>query len=115
VHGADAASEAAETAHQTFEEGATGASLPTREVDLSEGGRWKNERKNAAILAASGLVTSNREARRKITEGGIRIDDKPVTDPDGWQPLGRTYKVQLGKKSIVIVRDTSQTSTGDRS
>jgi tyrosyl-tRNA synthetase len=112
AHGAEATREAADTARKTFEEGSTGASLPTREVDLSEGGRWRLQRSNTAIVAASGLVTSNRDARRKIIEGGIRIDDITVVDPDAMQPLGKSYKVQLGKKNIVIVRDTSEAGTG---
>jgi len=45
-------------------------------------------------------------------EGGIRIDDITVVDPDAMQPLGKSYKVQLGKKNIVVVRDTSEAGTG---
>lgn len=35
----------------------------------------------ARLLALAGLVGSNREGRRKITEGGVRLDDEQVTDP----------------------------------
>jgi tyrosyl-tRNA synthetase len=35
----------------------------------------------ARLLALSGLVGSNREGRRKITEGGVSLDEERVTDP----------------------------------
>jgi tyrosyl-tRNA synthetase len=34
----------------------------------------------ARLLALSGLVGSNREGRRKITEGGVSLDGERVTD-----------------------------------
>ena len=35
----------------------------------------------ARLLALAGVVGSNREGRRKITEGGVYLDDERVTDP----------------------------------
>ena len=35
----------------------------------------------ARLLALSGLVGSNREGRRKITEGGVYLDEERVSDP----------------------------------
>jgi tyrosyl-tRNA synthetase len=35
----------------------------------------------ARLLALAGLVGSNREGRRKITEGGVYLDDGRVADP----------------------------------
>jgi tyrosyl-tRNA synthetase len=35
----------------------------------------------ARLLALTGLVGSNREGRRKITEGGVYLEDERVTDP----------------------------------
>ena len=35
----------------------------------------------ARLLALSGLVGSNREGRRKITEGGVHLDKERVSDP----------------------------------
>jgi tyrosyl-tRNA synthetase len=35
----------------------------------------------AKLLALAGFVTSNREGRRKISEGGVYLDDERVTDP----------------------------------
>jgi tyrosyl-tRNA synthetase len=35
----------------------------------------------ARLLALAGLVTSNREGRRKIQQGGVYLEDERVTDP----------------------------------
>jgi tyrosyl-tRNA synthetase len=36
----------------------------------------------ARLLAAAGLVTSNKEGGRKIAEGAVRLDGEKVTDPE---------------------------------
>ena len=36
----------------------------------------------ARLLATAGLATSNKEGRRKIEQGGVRIEGEKVTDPD---------------------------------
>jgi tyrosyl-tRNA synthetase len=57
-------------------------------------------------LTALGFAGSNKEARRKVDEGAVRVDDQPVSDPAllltvGQQPL----KISLGrKKHGLIVR-----------
>ena len=33
------------------------------------------------LLVALDLATSNGDARRRIEQGGVRLDDEPVTDP----------------------------------
>ena len=72
LHGRDAATNAKETAKSTFAGGA-GDDLPT----LSVGG-------GISILAALpglGFCASNGEAKRKIAESAVRLDDQLVTDP----------------------------------
>ena len=91
LHGREAAQAAAETARTTFAEGGTGADLPS--FSLGDG---------ASILAALtglGFCVSNGEAKRKIAEGAVRLDDVTVNDPGlmlkaGPEPL----KLSLGKK-----------------
>jgi tyrosyl-tRNA synthetase len=90
LHGRDAASAAQATARETFEGGA-GEDLPT--LSLGEGMNI------AHALTALGFTPSNKEAKRKIAEGAVRLDDEPVSDPGlmvsaGDQPL----KLSLGKK-----------------
>src|SRR5262249_50096818 len=106
LHGADAARQAAETARQTFEEGAIAENLPTveipqRELDAGLG-----------VLTAfvkAGLVASNGEARRQIEGGGLRVNDAAVTDEKmtlskaNLTPEG-VIKLSLGKKRHVLLR-----------
>ncbi|PZU57518.1 MAG: tyrosine--tRNA ligase [Sphingobium sp.] len=93
AHGADAAAASAETARRTFEEGASDANLPT--VPLGEG---------LAIVAATvalGFAASNKEVRRKLAEGAIRVNGEVVTDPSF--ALGAGDKVSFGAKKHGLV------------
>jgi tyrosyl-tRNA synthetase len=60
----------------------------------------------AKLLALAGLVGSNREGRRKITEGGVYLDDERVSDPElAVAPAdvdGRLLR--LGRRSWVRIR-----------
>jgi tyrosyl-tRNA synthetase len=106
LHGADAARVAAETARQTFEEGAIAENLPTVEVSKDE------LQAGTGVLSAfvkAGLVTSNGEARRQIKGGGMRVNDVAVTDekmlltPQNLTPEG-VIKLSLGKKRHVLLK-----------
>ncbi|MET0240111.1 MAG: tyrosine--tRNA ligase [Sphingobium sp.] len=97
AHGPEAAAEAAETARRTFEEGAAGDALPRVPVP---GGRIGI----VAALTAAGLAASNGEARRKIGEGAVRINDAAVTDAQHEIALdGGEAKLSLGKKRHAIL------------
>ena len=114
LHGREAADKAAATAHAAFTGGGT-EGLPTIEWDWSAGEvsgeqNWK-QRSAAAILKASGLATSLSDARRKIEKDkGVSINDKPIEHHDQWfektdvDPKTGTFKVQFGKKKIVLVK-----------
>lgn len=114
LHGRKAAQDAAETARRTFEEGAISASLPTVEMDWSSGeisGEQKWEERTAeAIFKASNLASSLSDARRKIAEGAVRINDLQIADPKQFfrkldvLPETGAFKVQYGKKKIVLVK-----------
>ena len=106
LHGAEAARLAADTARQTFEEGAIAENLPTVDIaasDLESG---------IGVLAAfvkAGLVASNGEARRQIKGGGLRVNDVAVSDER--MTLSRDHltlqgvlKLSLGKKRHVLLR-----------
>ncbi len=89
--GRAAAEEAAETARKVFEEGSAGGSLPTYAV---EGG-------SIAVvdaLIALELCASKGEARRKIAEGAIRVDDQVVSDPAQEVSVTKQVKLSFGKK-----------------
>jgi tyrosyl-tRNA synthetase len=106
LHGAEAARVAAETARQTFEEGAIAGNLPTVEIPRGE------LEAGAGVLAMfvkAGLVASNGEARRQIKGGGLRVNDVAVSDEkmmlDGSSltPEG-VIKLSLGKKRHVLLK-----------
>lgn len=58
-----------------------------------------------AVLTSAGLADSNGDARRKIQQGGVSIDDQKKTTPGELIAAG-SYLVRVGKKTSkqVIVR-----------
>jgi tyrosyl-tRNA synthetase len=106
LHGGDAARQAAETARQTFEEGAIAENLPT--VEIVRGELEAGIGALAAFVKA-GLVASNGEARRQIKGGGLRVNDVAVTDeklvltPSHLTREG-VIKLSMGKKKHVLLR-----------
>jgi tyrosyl-tRNA synthetase len=104
--GTAAAEEAAETARQTFEEGAVAETLPTVEVPRD---RFEAGIPFYALLAEAGLCASNGEARRLIKGGGGRVNDARVEDesapigPDRLLPDG-VVKLSAGRKKHALVK-----------
>jgi tyrosyl-tRNA synthetase len=106
VHGRDKAEAAAETARATFEQGTLATDLPTVEVSRAE------IEAGLGVLTAfvrAGLAKSNGEARRQIQGGGLRVNDRAVTDEKAVltgadvTPSG-VIKLSLGKKRHVLLR-----------
>jgi tyrosyl-tRNA synthetase len=106
LHGRAAATEAAETARRTFEEGGLSESLPTIEIARAE------LASGLGVLVAfvrAGLVASNGEARRQIKGGGLKVNDAPVADEKmvltarDCTPEG-VIKLSLGRKRHVLLR-----------
>ncbi len=91
--GTAAAQEAAETARTTFEQGGLGENLPKLSIVEGQIGIVQ-------VLTVLGFCASNGEARRKIAEGAVRLNDIPIKDDryeivlDQDQPV----KISLGKK-----------------
>jgi tyrosyl-tRNA synthetase len=106
LHGTEAARIAAETARQTFEEGAIAENLPTVEIP---GAELEAGIGVLALFVKAGLVASNSEARRQIKGGGLRVNDAAVTDekmiltPMDLTPEG-VIKLSLGKKRHVLLK-----------
>ena len=91
LHGASAARAAEETARQTFAEGGTGENLPTLTTSA--------EISILAALTGLGFCSSNGEAKRKIAEGAVKVDDQVVSDPAQMIQVGNDpVKLSLGKK-----------------
>ncbi|OYY67470.1 tyrosine--tRNA ligase [Sphingomonas sp. 28-63-12] len=90
--GNTAAVEAAETARRTFEEGESGASLPSTTVDMPT-------IPLIDALVALGFATSKGEARRLIKGGGARINGEKIADEAYVIVMGsETIRLSAGKK-----------------
>jgi len=113
LHGRDAAEKTADTAKGAFEEGSS-TGLPIIEWNWSTGdvssGKSFDLRTAAALLKASGLASSLSDARRKIDEKAVRINNVLVEQHTKLFDTGDidantgTIKVQYGKKKIVLIR-----------
>jgi len=91
LHGRDAATAAEATARETFAGGGAGEKLPT--LSLGDGMNITH------ALTAIGFTGSNGEAKRKIAEGAVRLDDVTVNDPALLlTPSDEPLKLSLGKK-----------------
>jgi tyrosyl-tRNA synthetase len=106
VHGREDAERASETARTTFEQGGLATGLPTVEISLAD---LKAGSGLLTLFVDAGLVASTSEARRQIKGGGLKVNDKVVTDekakigegdltPDG------VIKLSLGKKKHVLLK-----------
>ncbi len=99
VRGPEAALNAEATARETFAGGGLGADLPT--LDLPTGGLSV-----MAALTDLGFTKSNGEAKRKVAEGAVKLDDASIADPATLIVLdaGATAKLSLGKKKHAILK-----------
>ncbi len=105
LHGRDKAEAAADTARRTFEEGSLAQSLPSVAVDradLVDG---------SGVLAAfvkAGLVASTGEARRQVKGGGLKVNDRAVTDERAVlresDLVEGAIKLSLGRKRHVLLK-----------
>ena len=104
-HGENAARDAAETARDTFEGGGAGSGLP--EVGIPK------EELSAGVPAfrlvhEAGLSGSRGEARRLIRGGGVRLNDKVISEENFALSLSDCntdglIKLSAGKKRHVLV------------
>jgi tyrosyl-tRNA synthetase len=106
VHGRAAASEAADTARRTFEQGELAETLPSVTVSAAE------LRAGLGVLSAfvqAGLVGSTSEARRQVKGGGLKVNDAAVTDEratlneEALTAQG-VIKLSLGRKRHVLLK-----------
>ena len=97
--GEDAARAAEATAAATFAGGGLGGDLPVVEVPAEGLGL-------VAALTAIGFAASGGEAKRKIAEGAVRLDDAVAADAGMVVTLGagEELKLSLGKKKHGILR-----------
>ena len=105
-HGRDAANSVAESARKTFEEGSIGQDLPfiiMNKNDL-EAGVWVIE-----AMRKLALIQSNGEGRRLIANGGVRVNDTVINDPEKQLnvsdiSISGMIKLSAGKKRHALVK-----------
>ena len=105
-HGAEAAAAAADTARQTFDEGATGDQLPTVDVPRAD---LENGIPAFELLRRANLAKTNGEARRLIKGGGGRLNGAVITDETRLVGLADltgegVIKLSAGRKRHAVVR-----------
>ncbi|MDO5631585.1 MAG: tyrosine--tRNA ligase [Paracoccus sp. (in: a-proteobacteria)] len=102
LHGADAAASAETTAREVFEQGGAGGDL---EVVTVPGNALPLP--VAQLLVQTGIVSSGKEAKRLVAEGGLRLNNDPVSDPQmtvDQALIGEGLKVSVGKKKHRMVQ-----------
>jgi tyrosyl-tRNA synthetase len=103
LHGRAEAEKAAGAAKVAFEQGGTSADMPTVEIDFGTGMGV------LSAVVAAGLAASNSEVRRLIKGGGVKINDKVVTDEKAMVTTGdlnaqNVVKVSVGQKKHVLLK-----------
>jgi tyrosyl-tRNA synthetase len=97
-HGAEASGKAAEEFAQRFQR----RELPSEIPEV----RWKGDGGTVwvmRLITEAGLAKSNSEARRLVTQGGVRLDGEPVKDPQLEVPCRGSVLVEVGKRRITRV------------
>lgn len=98
LHGPEAAARAEATAREVFEQGGAGGDLEvtTIDADALSAGLTVTQ-----LLVQAGITASGKEAKRLIAEGGLRLNNQPVLDPQmpvDAALIGDGLKVSVGKK-----------------
>jgi len=98
VRGEDAARAAEQTASETFAGGGMGEDLPSLSLG-AEGMRI------GAVLTGLGFAASGKEAKRKLAEGAVKLDDEVIRDPGHMvtAPQNGEIRLSLGKKKHAIL------------
>ena len=104
-HGAGAGDQAQADFDRVFKEGAAPREIVELELAPGEAGP-DGEVALSHLLKRSGLVTSNREATRRLAEGSVRIDGKAAAD-DVCRPVSGWWgaTLQVGKRKWVRIAE----------
>ena len=106
MHGAEAARQAEATAQATFAAGGAGDALPS--IEIAEAALAAGDVQLIAALAETGLAASKGEARRKIKEGAVKVNDAKIDDEKHALSPGEVadgaIKISIGKKKHALVK-----------
>jgi tyrosyl-tRNA synthetase len=103
-HGREAAAQARAEFDRVFKEKDRPEAIEEKDLPadvLKDGRVWLPR-----LLTSLGLAGSNSEARRLIEQGGVRLDDRVVTDPGTELPPEelRGVVIQVGKRKFLRLR-----------
>ncbi len=96
-HGEAAAREAGGAFVRVFQERQEPEKID--EIDLSGGPQVELYK----VVRATGYVSSTSEAKRKIAEGAVDVDQQTVKDPYQMLASGQRYRIRVGKRQWKIV------------
>ena len=97
-HGAKAAQQAADEFDKVFRQGELPDDMPTytlRADDLEDGAIWI-----VRLVAASGMASSNGEARRLVQQGGVSIDGARIDDLEARLTIAGGEILRVGKRKF---------------
>ena len=102
-HGADAGQSAREAFIRQFSQRQTPEEMETCTIRVSE-----DQMRLAELLVQATCASSLSEAKRKIKQGGVRIDDVAETDPQALIETSKPFVLNVGKRAyrrIEFIRD----------
>lgn len=95
-HGTAAAEDASTEFARVFSQSEVPSDIPSVEIAEAELGV-------VALLLQCGLVASNGEGRRLVQQGGVRIDDKRVSDPHATIVVRPGMVIRAGKRGFARI------------
>lgn len=102
-YGEDQADWAAEEFERVHAEGRLPSDIPKVRIE----GKIKDSIPLARLLTEVGLTSSNSEARRLMSQGGVRVDGKQITDPQAEIVPQDGMVLQVGRRKFAqLVLDT---------
>lgn len=103
LHGREAAEAAEATAREVFEKGGVGDDLPTLTLSADEVGAGISL---AQLVVRTGLSKTGKDAKRLISEGGMKVNDETCEDAGRMfdaSDLAVAVKLTAGKKRHALV------------
>ena len=98
IHGEEEATKCISAAKEIFAGGVKSADMPSTELsadELTDGGIGI-----LSLMVKTGLASSNGDARRTVTQGGISVNDVKITDPSEIIKITGDVVLKKGKKTF---------------
>lgn len=99
-HGREEAYRAEEEFRRVFQRQGLPDEIPLMRLDPSA---WKTSADLVRLLAHTGMVNSNSEARRLIQQGGVRVNGKKVKEINRSIDISEETLLQIGKRKFIKV------------